>query len=286
MAKKAWKQRLKDIEMSEYDGEMYDNYLKNVQGQVKSLRVIIESLQAKSKERQWLKNQTYGDLDDSKLVEGLVGEKAVYRRRGEKEPELGSPQQKPKLVQIICDVSGSMYRFNGYDARMERQLEAILMVMEAFKGYEEKVQFEVKGHSGEGFNFEFVKGEVAPKNNKQRLDILKAIHAHSQFCISGDSTIEAARHAMKTITQKEADEHFVIVLSDANFDRYGIRPQKLAEILNSDEKVHGFIIFIGSLGDQAVRLVKQLPSGKAFMCMDNKQLPNIMQQIFTSTILQ
>ena len=30
------------------------------------------------------------------------------------------------------DVSGSMYRFNGYDGRLERTLEAALMVMEAF----------------------------------------------------------------------------------------------------------------------------------------------------------
>ena len=44
--------------------------------------------QAKGKERQWLKNQAYGDLDDAKLIEGLTGEKAIYRRRGEKEPEV------------------------------------------------------------------------------------------------------------------------------------------------------------------------------------------------------
>jgi hypothetical protein len=35
-----------------------------------------------------LKNQTYGDLDDAKLIDGLTGEKTVYKRRGEKEPEV------------------------------------------------------------------------------------------------------------------------------------------------------------------------------------------------------
>ena len=29
----------------------------------------------------------YGDLDESKLIEGLTGEKGIYRRRGDKEPE-------------------------------------------------------------------------------------------------------------------------------------------------------------------------------------------------------
>ena len=38
---------------------------------MQSLRVILSSLQAKSKERQWLKHQTYGDLDDTKLIEGI-----------------------------------------------------------------------------------------------------------------------------------------------------------------------------------------------------------------------
>lgn len=44
--------------------------------------------QAKGKERQWMRNQTYGDLDEARLIEGLAGEKAIYRRRGEKEPEV------------------------------------------------------------------------------------------------------------------------------------------------------------------------------------------------------
>lgn len=38
--------------------------------QVQALRVILSSVQAKSKERQWLRHQTSGELDDIKLVEG------------------------------------------------------------------------------------------------------------------------------------------------------------------------------------------------------------------------
>lgn len=40
----------------------------------------------------------------------------------------------------MVDVSGSMYRFNGYDARLEREMEAMCMVMEAFQGYEHKLK--------------------------------------------------------------------------------------------------------------------------------------------------
>lgn len=55
-------------------------------------------------------------------------------------PQLGSPQQKPKRLRLVVDVSGSMYRFNGVDGRLERSMQAVCMVMEAFENYEEKFQ--------------------------------------------------------------------------------------------------------------------------------------------------
>ncbi|CAH1781042.1 unnamed protein product [Owenia fusiformis] len=285
MAEKAWKQRLREIKMSEYDGELYEVYSKSVRKQVTSLRVILESLQAKGKERQWLKHQQHGDLDDAKLIEGITGEKSIYRRRGEQDPEMGTPQQKPKLLKLVVDVSGSMYRFDGHDKRLERSMEACLMVMEAFENYEQKFKYEISGHSGEGPNFEFVKGKV-PSNNKERLDTLKMMIAHSQFCLSGDHTLEATKKAVEDIAkEEEADERFVIVLSDANLDRYGIRPQRFADVLKSNDDVNAFAIFIGSLGNQAQVLTKQLPQGKGFVCLDTKDIPQILQQIFTSTML-
>ncbi|XP_015224674.1 PREDICTED: von Willebrand factor A domain-containing protein 8-like [Cyprinodon variegatus] len=99
-------------------------------------------VQAKGKERQWLKNQAMGELDDAKIIDGLTGEKSIYKRRGELDPELGSPQQKPKRLRLLADVSGSMYRFNGVDGRLERSMEAVCMVMEALESYEHK--FKVK----------------------------------------------------------------------------------------------------------------------------------------------
>ena len=105
-------------------------------------------------------------------------------------------------MKILCDVSGSMYRFNGYDGRLEREMEAMVMVMEGLEGYEHKIkvflkvskefylsrfwkiknsrlhmgihfQYDIIGHSGEGCNFEIVKAGTPPKNNKDRLDAVK-----------------------------------------------------------------------------------------------------------------
>lgn len=130
-----------------------------------------------------------------------------------------------------------------------------------------------------------MKFDKAPANNKERLNVLKTMHAHSQFCLSGDNTLEATKHAINTLAEEEADEHFVIVLSDANFDRYAISPKRFGEILRSNDKVNAYTIFIGSLEDQAAQLIRHLPSGHAFICMDTKDLPQILQQIFTSTML-
>uniref|UniRef100_A0A674JE42 von Willebrand factor A domain-containing protein 8 n=1 Tax=Terrapene triunguis TaxID=2587831 RepID=A0A674JE42_9SAUR len=173
MGEKAFKQRLKEIRMSEYDASTYERFSGAVRRQVQSLRIILDNLQAKGKERQWLRHQAIGELDDAKIIDGLTGEKAIYKRRGELEPELGSPQQKPKRLRLVVDVSGSMYRFNGVDGRLERSMEAVCMVMEAFENYEHKFKYDIVGHSGDGFNIALVGSDKVPKNNKQRLEIIK-----------------------------------------------------------------------------------------------------------------
>uniref|UniRef100_A0A8C9Z2I1 von Willebrand factor A domain-containing protein 8 n=1 Tax=Sander lucioperca TaxID=283035 RepID=A0A8C9Z2I1_SANLU len=285
MGEKAFKERLKEIDMSEYDAATYERFSNAVRRQVQSLRIILDSLQAKGKERQWLKNQALGELDDAKIIDGLTGEKAIYKRRGELDPEPGSPQQKPKRLRVLADVSGSMYRFNGVDGRLERSMEAVCMVMEALESYEHKFKYDIIGHSGDGYDIELVRVDKVPKNNKQRLKVLKTMHAHSQFCMSGDYTLEGTEASIKELAREEADEHFVMVLSDANLERYGIRPERFAQALTSDPQVNAFAIFIGSLGDQAERLQKTLPAGRSFVAMDTKQIPQILQQIFTSTML-
>lgn len=286
MAQRALKDRLREIDMSEHDAALYDQFASSVKQQVQLLRVILDSLQATSKERQWLKHQSSGDFDDSKLIESITGEKTIYRKRGEQEPEVGSPQVKPKRLRLVVDVSGSMYRFNSYDARLEREMEAILMVMEALQGFENKFVYDVLGHSGEESRINFITADKPPTNDKERFKVLQEMHAHSQFCMSGDNTLQATKEAIGSVVQDDCEQHFVIVLSDANLDRYSISPESLAKILTSNPEVHAFAIFIGSLGDQATRLQNHLPAGHAFVCMDTSELPQILQQIFTSSLLQ
>lgn len=81
------------------------------------------------------------------------------------------------------------------------------------------------------------------------------MHAHAQFCMSGDHTLEATSLAIQSLAKEDCDEAFVIVLSDANLERYGIAPERFGRILTSDPKVNAYAIFIGSLGNQADRWV-------------------------------
>ncbi|KAK2575217.1 hypothetical protein KPH14_002679 [Odynerus spinipes] len=285
MGLRAFKQRLKDIKMSEYDHKLYSRFSDAVGKQVQALRIILGSLQAKSKERQWCRHQTSGELDDTKLIEGLTGERTIYRRRADKEPEIGAAQLKPKRLKLVVDVSGSMYRFNGYDGRLDREMEACVMVMEAFSGYEDKFQYDIVGHSGDDYRIVFVDRSQPPKDNKKRLEVIKMMHAHSQFCMSGDNTLEATQYAISSLAKEDSDESIVVVFSDANLERYGIRPERFAKVLMSNPDVNAYAIFIGSLGDQATRLIEKMPSGRAYVCMDLQKIPRILQQIFASSVL-
>lgn len=149
------------------------------------------------------------------------------------------------------------------------------MVMEAFHGFEDKIKYDVIGHSGDTDKIEFVKFNNPPKNNKERLDIIRVsfatiffcgntcfflqlMHAHSQYCWTGDNTLEATQLAVSSLAEEDSDESIVVVLSDANLSRYGIPPSQLATALTSSPKVSAYAIFIGGLGDQAERYYNYL----------------------------
>lgn len=65
--KMTMQKKLEQVNMTQADSELYHSYLVNVQREIRELRVILESIEAKNKERIWLKNQSSGDVDDTKL---------------------------------------------------------------------------------------------------------------------------------------------------------------------------------------------------------------------------
>uniref|UniRef100_A0A183C171 VWFA domain-containing protein n=1 Tax=Globodera pallida TaxID=36090 RepID=A0A183C171_GLOPA len=255
IAGQEYAKRLKEIDMGEHDAAAYQELATRVGRQVRVLRSVIDSLEQRKHERQWAKHQTSGDLDDAKLIEGMAGERNIYRKRVEQPPDPSS-QKSPKRIRLCFDVSGSMYRFNGYDQRLQRSLEAALLVMEGLDGKGDKVKYDIYGHSGESASIPFVTLDQQPTNEKERLNVLKRMLAHSQFCSSGDYTVEALSLAVRELDSeggKGFDEQFVVLLSDANLDRYGIHPSELGRALQIGDSVNAFVVLIGSLGQQAAK---------------------------------
>jgi len=70
MRESALEARLKEIEMTAQDAAIYQEFVASVQKEIREIRVLLESMEAKHNERTWLKNQGSGDLDDAKLIEG------------------------------------------------------------------------------------------------------------------------------------------------------------------------------------------------------------------------
>ncbi|KAJ3266444.1 von Willebrand factor A domain-containing protein 8 [Borealophlyctis nickersoniae] len=283
MAREALKKRLAEIKMSVPEMEAYHHTYEGVKREIQQLRVVLEGVQAREKERVWMRNQTDGELDDGKIVEGLTGESSVYKRRGTDQPEMGE-QVKPKRLKFVFDVSASMYHFNGHDGRLARCLETALMVMESLDSLGTKYVYDIVGHSGDSECIELVKVHEPPKNELEKLKVLQTMTAHSQYCFSGDTTLAATKRAVKDVTEEEADDYFVVVISDANLRRYGISPVELGRALDSDERVNAVILFVGSLGEDAKFLTRALPPGKAFVALDTKDVPKIMQQVFAAAV--
>ena len=296
IAQKGLTDRLQEIGMSESEYETYTRFLEPIKGDIANLRAALQAVEHKASERGWIKRQLDGELDDSKLVEGSAGEKHVYKRRGSVDPTRNSSlSMRRKRLRFVVDCSGSMYRFDGYDQRLQRCLQAAALIMEA--GLDEKFDYSIVGHSGDSRCIDLVRFGEPPANTKERLRILQTMVAHSQFCQSGDNTVGAIQQAIADAssphyssdgaeTENIYNDSVVIAISDANLERYGISPRELSRAMQarsggSSDTVKAFCIFIASFGDEAEAIKRALPVGRGFVCMDSAELPGIVRNILT-----
>ena len=178
-------------------------------------------------------------------------------------------------IKLVVDVSASMYRFNGYDGRLQRLLEASLMIMEALKD-DERFNLEIVGHNGDSAEIPLVRSNTA-QDPATQLKILESMVAHTQYTFPGDSTLEAIELAVNHA--KEGD--LVLIISDANLRRYRIDPGDVSDLLKR-KGVHSHLVFIGSFGEEADRLARAIPNERAQVCLDSDELPLIVKNIVAS----
>ncbi|CAE7027981.1 unnamed protein product [Symbiodinium natans] len=286
MADEAYAHRLSELKMSAHDETEYRRLLQSVEAQISAFRLVLQSHEAKERERSWQKQQTQGELDEMRLVDGIAGARNIYRRRAEAE-ERGGDQLLPKRVKFVMDCSGSMYTFNRIDQRLQRLMEAAIFIFESFSGFEAKYEYAMVGHSGTGAEAEsLVAWGKPPKSAKEQLAIVKQMAAHAQYSHSGDHTLEATDRAIKDVLRKSADEYYVFVVSDADLARYGISPATWNKILMQDQRVNAYVILISSNTDEAETIKSGLTPGHGFVCDDNDLLAVTFKQVFSATMLR
>ena len=285
MGKEALKKRLQEIHMTSAESTMYNRAHDAVRKEVAMVQTMLKGLQSKEGDRVWLKNQTDGVWDEGKLVEGMTGEKAIFKKRGEATDQPSPLAGKKKRIVFCMDCSASMFRFNSVDHRLDRSVEAAIMITESFKGTDDRIEYSMIGHSGDSPSIPLVDFGEPPQNKKERLETVLSMVAHTQYCWSGDNTLQSMRSAIKKVLEKDGDQHFVFVISDANLRRYGITTHEISSIIRSDPRVNVFCIFIASLGQEAEMIKKQLPAGHGHVCYDSKDLPSVLKKIFLATDL-
>lgn len=113
LSRDAYAHRLKELDLAGHDARKWELLLRAVAAPVGRMRVALASRGAKERERVWQKQQTSGELDDGRIVDGVAGDRNVYKKRAADEAAAaGTRARLPKRVKFVLDVSGSMYTFN------------------------------------------------------------------------------------------------------------------------------------------------------------------------------
>ncbi|KAG2007119.1 hypothetical protein CC2G_014837 [Coprinopsis cinerea AmutBmut pab1-1] len=103
-----------------------------------------------------------------------------------------------------------------------------------------------------------------------------------QYAFAGDFTVEAIRKGVDEVAKFDADDWFVIAITDANFGRYQITPEEITQAMNSNPKVNTALICIGE-GAEATWIPKRLP-GKGFRVANTGDIPTVLRSILSTMV--
>mmetsp|Transcript_11171 Transcript_11171/g.23524 ORF Transcript_11171/g.23524 Transcript_11171/m.23524 type:complete len:300 (+) Transcript_11171:361-1260(+) len=278
MAKEAFNEKLKELDMGKLDWKRYQSLRNEVDDEITQLKSLLKDLKRRSEERVWLKNQSNGELDENKIVDALSGERDVFKRRGNPSTNGNFLHNKPITIKLLVDISASMYRFNSYDGRLQRLLEATLMMMEAFRD-DKRIRVHIIGHSGSSAKIPLV-DPTTSLDEATQLKVLECMVANTQYTYAGDNTVEAISDSIS----QSAKGDLVIIISDANLQRYRIGVDDLSPLQSKD--VHSHLIFIGSIGNEAKNLARTIPNERATVCFQSSDLPLLLKKIVSNSLRQ
>jgi len=73
MAKEALAKRLSEIGMGEKDASIYPGIYDRVRHEINLMREVLNGVQTRQNEREWIRFQSAGDFDDGRIVDGAAG---------------------------------------------------------------------------------------------------------------------------------------------------------------------------------------------------------------------
>jgi hypothetical protein len=73
MAKEALSKRLAEIGMGAKDASIYSEIYDRVRNEINLMREVLNGVQTKQNEREWIRFQSAGDFDDGRIVDGVAG---------------------------------------------------------------------------------------------------------------------------------------------------------------------------------------------------------------------
>ncbi|RLO04224.1 hypothetical protein DYB28_004348, partial [Aphanomyces astaci] len=155
MADAALADQLSQIDMTNHELASYQQYVDRVHGETTQLRDLFHNVEQLADERGWLKHQSSGEWDDAKLVDGLSGDRNVFKRRGRDPFASSALLPLPKKLLFV----------------MDRMLETTLMLMESLAGFDAKFEYAIMGHSGDAAAIPFVEFGQPPHTKKDRLKV-------------------------------------------------------------------------------------------------------------------
>jgi len=103
-----------------------------------------------------------------------------------------------------------------------------------------------------------------------------------QYAFAGDYTVEAIEKGVKDVGAFDADDWFVIAITDANFGRYLIKPEDISRAMRRDPKVHTALICIGE-GAEATWIPKSIP-GRGYRVTNTADIPTVLRSILSTMV--
>ena len=261
------------------------------------------------------RRRAYDEDADDDDGEGDVNDQAGDEQDDEERKNAGdddwlkrprSGPRRPRLrVKVCVDLGSSTYAKDGKDGRLARLLKVVVTLLEAFDGIPPSlgVEWALSAFSGAGPELALKKwkdrkldaphGSGSPRLPEPRLNLVRRMASHAQYCRDGDATLSAAAAALRKIRNVAADAYLVVLclcLDDFAAHDDDFRARALAEVLESENhaNVERVALLVadgnGVKGSAAALAANRFPPGAAVVATSDADLGPALERVLRDKV--